>query len=111
MNGILIRYIFIFIRNKIIRETVAVQPIQEYVERSQLRWYGHVNRMDDKRIVKRVYEVRETGKSPRGRPRKTRQKGLQEVTRKKGVTRKEVERTVEDREKWKAVWDPLYTGR
>jgi hypothetical protein len=25
------------IRNKIIRETVGVQPIQEYVERSQLR--------------------------------------------------------------------------
>ena len=40
-------------RNKIIRETVAVHPIQEYVERSQLRWYSHVNRMDDKRIVKK----------------------------------------------------------
>jgi hypothetical protein len=33
------------------------------------------------------------------------------VTRKKGVTWKEVERTVKDREKWKAVWDPLYAGR
>jgi hypothetical protein len=41
------------IRNKIIRETVGVQPIQEYIERTQLRWYGHVNRMDDKRIVKK----------------------------------------------------------
>jgi hypothetical protein len=59
------------IRNKIIRETVGIQPTQEYVERSQLRWCGHVNRMDDKRIVKRVYEERETGKRPRGRPRKT----------------------------------------
>jgi hypothetical protein len=47
------------IRNKIIRETAGVQPIQEFVERSQLRWYGHVNRMEDKRIVKRVYEARE----------------------------------------------------
>jgi hypothetical protein len=35
------------------------------------------------------------------------------VTRggKKGVTWKEVEKTVKDREEWKAVWDPLYTGR
>ena len=41
------------IRNKIIRETVGVQPIQEFVERSQLRWYGHVSRMEDKRIVKK----------------------------------------------------------
>ena len=89
------------IRNKIIRETVGVQPIQEYVERSQLRWYGHVNRMDDKRIVKRVCEARETGKRPRGRPRKTWKEGLQEVTRNKRVTWKEVKRTVKDREKWK----------
>jgi hypothetical protein len=29
----------------------------------------------------------------------------------KGVTLKEMERTVKDREKWKAIWDPLYTGR
>jgi hypothetical protein len=26
------------IKNKIISETVGVQPVQEYVERSQLRW-------------------------------------------------------------------------
>jgi hypothetical protein len=67
------------IRNTITRETVGVQPIQEYVERSQLKWYGHVNRMDDKRIVKRVYEARKTGNRPRGRPRKTWYEGLQEV--------------------------------
>jgi hypothetical protein len=42
--------------------------------------------MDDKRIVKRVYEARETAKRARGRPRKTWKEGLQEVTRKKGVT-------------------------
>jgi hypothetical protein len=63
------------IRNKIIRETVGVQPVEEYVERSQLRWYGHVNRMDDKRIDKRVFEARET-KRPRGRPKKTWKEGL-----------------------------------
>jgi hypothetical protein len=33
------------------------------------------------------------------------------VTRKKGVTWKEVERTVKDRVKWKTLWNPLYTGR
>ena len=38
-------------------------------------------------------------------------KGDKEVTRKKGVTWKEVERTIKDRENWKALWDLLYTGR
>jgi hypothetical protein len=50
------------IRNKIVRETVGVQPIQEYIERSQLRWYGYVNKVGDQRAVKRVYEAREIGK-------------------------------------------------
>jgi hypothetical protein len=63
------------IRKKIIRETVGVQPIQEYAERSQLRWYGHINRINDKKIVKRVCEAREAGKRPRGRPRKHGRKG------------------------------------
>jgi hypothetical protein len=67
--------------------------------------------MDDKRIVKRVYEAREIGKRPRGRPRKTWKEGLLEVTRNKGATWKEAERTVKDREKWKALWDSIYTGR
>jgi hypothetical protein len=43
-------------------------------------------------LVKTIYR-------PRGRPRKTWKEELQEVTRKKGVTWKEVERTVKDREK------------
>jgi hypothetical protein len=36
------------IRNKNIRETAGVQPLQEFVERSQPRRYGHVNGMHDK---------------------------------------------------------------
>jgi hypothetical protein len=67
--------------------------------------------MDDKRTVKRMQEARETGKRPRGGPRKTWKEGLQEVTRKKGVTWKEVERTVKERKKWKALCDSLYTGK
>jgi hypothetical protein len=67
--------------------------------------------MDDKTIVERVYEARETGKRPRGRPRKRWKEGLQEVTRKKGVIWKEVERTGRERVKWKALWNPLYTER
>ena len=54
--------------------------------------------MDDKGIVKRVYEARETRKRPRGRPKETWKEGLQKVKRKKGVTWKEVERIVKDRE-------------
>ena len=67
--------------------------------------------MDDKRIVKSVYEAREIGKRSRRLPRKTWKEGLKEVTTKKGVTWKEVERTVKNGVKWKALWEPLYTER
>ena len=33
-------------------QILGLQSIQEYVERSQLRWYGNVNRMDEKIRVK-----------------------------------------------------------
>ena len=46
-------------------------------------------------------------KQERGRPRKTWKEGLQEVTRKKGVTGKEVERTIKDRVKWKVEEDGI----
>jgi hypothetical protein len=49
-----------------------------------------------------VYEAKETGKRPRGRT-KDMEGGVQKVTRKKGVTWKEEERTVKDREKWKVL--------
>jgi hypothetical protein len=82
------------IRNKIIRETVGVQSVQEYVQRSQLRWYGHGKKMDDKRIVKRVYEAREIGKRPMGRPRKTWKEGR--VTRGDKKERSDMERGGKD---------------
>ena len=35
-----------------------------------LRWYGHVKRMDEDRVVKRVYVSECRGSRIRGRPRK-----------------------------------------
>jgi hypothetical protein len=41
---------------------------------AQLRWFGHLNRMDKERLTKQVWEARREGlgmKGPRGRPRRT----------------------------------------
>ena len=33
------------------------------------RWFGHVERMDDSRLVKRMYSGERAGKRPVGRPK------------------------------------------
>jgi hypothetical protein len=92
-------------------EFLHISTGQEYVERYQLRWYGDVNRMGDKIILKKSVRSKRNRKEAKGTTKKTWKEWLQEVTRKKGVTWKEVERTVKDKVKWKALWNPLYTER
>ena len=42
------------------------------VEKNILRWFGHVERMTDKQLVKKVYKSMMDGDRGRGRPRKRR---------------------------------------
>ena len=47
-----------WVRNEVVRERCGVQKsVDQRVEESVLRWYGHVARMGDERIVKKVYEM------------------------------------------------------
>merc|ERR1712074_199229 len=59
------------IRKTRIREEVKADSLEERIERNQLRWYGHVNRMNEDRIPKQIFESRSQFKLPRGRPKTT----------------------------------------
>ena len=53
-----------------LREETGVQrSLTERLVRSRLQWAGHVERMADDRLPKRVAELREQGRRRRGRPR------------------------------------------
>ena len=41
------------------------------VEKSMLRWFGHVERMSERRFTERIYMADVSGNAGRGRPRKT----------------------------------------
>jgi hypothetical protein len=45
-------------RNEEIREELGVENILKLIERGQLRWFGHVKRMDEDRYPRRYYEWR-----------------------------------------------------
>ncbi|KAK0144128.1 Dual specificity protein phosphatase CDC14AB [Merluccius polli] len=57
------------VRSLVIREELGVDPLLLRVERSQMRWLGHLVRMPPGRLPGEVFRARPTGRRPRGRPR------------------------------------------
>ena len=55
-------------RSSVTRERLGVEPLLLRLERSQLRWFGHLVRMPLERLPREVLEARPTGRRPRGRP-------------------------------------------
>jgi cobyrinic acid a,c-diamide synthase len=45
-----------------------MEDLQNQIERSRLRWFGHVKRMDEHRIPKRLLGMKMSGRSTRDRP-------------------------------------------
>jgi hypothetical protein len=41
------------------------------IEKKMLRWFGHVERMNERRLSKDIYEVNLGGSAVRERPRRT----------------------------------------
>ncbi|KAF7652554.1 hypothetical protein LDENG_00095270 [Lucifuga dentata] len=57
------------VRSSDIREGLGVELLLLRIERSQLRWFGHLIRMPPGRFPREVFQARPTGKRSRGRPR------------------------------------------
>ncbi|XP_064104032.1 uncharacterized protein LOC135213863 [Macrobrachium nipponense] len=57
------------LENGEIRGRAGLVKITEVLGESQMRWYGHVLRMDDEEKVKRAMEEPVRGRRPRGRQR------------------------------------------
>src|SRR5215468_3024833 len=59
------------IKNEWIRNECGIKAtLNDVYERSTLRWFGHVERMSNKRLTKRVYKEKVDGKLGKGRPKK-----------------------------------------
>ena len=60
------------VRNTSIRENIKVKrSLVETIEIAQLRCFGHMKRMTDNRLPKKIYERVSKGRKKSGRPKLT----------------------------------------
>ena len=90
------------IRNVDVREACGIQKgVEMRREIGLLGWFGHVQRMDINRIVKRIYESSCEGNGLRGRPTNLWKKGVNEHLSERGRSLEGVGILVRDRDRWR----------
>ena len=100
------------IKNETIKEIMGVKDdsdIIDVIEQKRLIWYGHVNRMSDKRLPKLIMEWIPEERRKRGRPKKTWLEGVYAAMK----SRELKEDQWKNREEWRldpatAVIKPTY---
>ena len=93
------------VRNTDIRMELGVESVVEVVQRGQLRWYGHVMRMEEHRYPARFLRWTPVGRRPRGRPRKRWKENVEKAVIDRGRSMEEIEdgRLYEDRDAWRRL--------
>jgi hypothetical protein len=71
--------------------------ILQEIEEQQLRWYGHVMRMEDCKIARQAAEWNPQGKRRRGGPVNTRKDGIRDSIQRRNLKHEECF----DRELWR----------
>ena len=96
------------VRSSDIWREIGVEPLLLLVERSQLRWFGHLTRMPPGRLPLEVFRARPTGRRPRGRPRTSWRDYISLLAWKRlGIPQEELESVAGEKEAWRALLDLL----
>ena len=92
------------IPNERIRGRTGVKSKLSYrAEQGGLRWYGHMERMNDGRMTKRVMNSEAEGTRPRGRPKLGWIEGVTSSLSARGLSVEEARVIALDRGKWRKV--------
>ena len=79
--------------------------VVELVKRNTLRWFGHIERMDESVMTKRLYKSSIEGVGVRGRPPVKWQDRVQEYVRERGVNGmrglEQARKECKDRNRWR----------
>ena len=89
------------IRNERIREGLKQESIGGKLRKRQMKWFGHVLRMDEERKPRQMMEVRTEGRRGRGRPRMSYMDNIENQARERGKGMGELRRMARDRDEWR----------
>ncbi|KAK0137435.1 putative uncharacterized transposon-derived protein F52C9.6 [Merluccius polli] len=89
------------VRSSVIREELGVDPLLLRVERSQMRWLGHLVRMPPGRLPGEVFRARPTGRRPWGKPRTRWRDYVSRLAWERlGIPQEELDEVAGEREVW-----------
>ena len=92
------------VRNEEVRRVCGKErSVGMKIDQSVLRWFGHVERMNEERMVRRVYESSVHGTRRRGRPRKCWMDGVVNVLNERGLNIETARQCVNERREWRSV--------
>ena len=86
------------IKNGKIRERLKHESVDKILQKRQLKWFGHVVRMDETRKPRQIMEARTEGRRGRDRPRKVYMDKMEDIARKTGKRIVEMKRMARNRE-------------
>ena len=85
-----------------IRESLNIESLLLRLEKSQLRWYGHVTRMPQERTAKKLLCSTPIGRRPRGRPRTRWRDYVEDLSWSRlGIPAEHLSFVAEDRDAWR----------
>ena len=90
------------VRSSEIRKSLNIEPLLLRIERSQLRWFGHVSRMPQERLPKQALLAKANGRRPVGRPKTRWTDYIEDLGwNRLGLRPSEMMDVMEDREVWR----------
>ena len=88
------------IRNQTIRDELKMQSVIDRMEKKTLSWYGHVIRMSEERLPRKILETKSIGNRGKGRPRVKWEEYVEDLCSRKGTTITETKRKAKDRKEY-----------
>ncbi len=93
-----------WVRNdEVRRRTGVVKELAERTEQRVLRWFGHLERLEEERLLKKITRSDVRGVRPRGRPRMGWLDSVKRALGEKGTSVEQGRVLVRDRNQWRAI--------
>ena len=92
------------VRNEVVRARTGVRrELAARVDMNVLRWFGHVERMDNDRLLKKVMNAKVDGRSARGRPRFGWTDGVKRALNDRRMDIREASERARNRNEWQMI--------